>query len=341
MRGFAYGLVCLAACGSASSAGAPASSSGATAAPPLAAPSYTLPAAAPAHEDVLARAFTFVPGLFEKKRRPQPGDWLAQFDEPGQTFEQWVGHRYVRPEGKRTKLVLQPLGPMSKADLRIVEKARDYMSVFYGVPVVVASPIALPDRGRRARSDSGRTWKQSLTTVVLQQVLRPKLPDDAIAYLGVTLEDLYPDPKWNFVFGEATLEQRVGIYSLARFFPRFDGEAETAEGTHLGMRRSFAVLAHEAGHMFSMEHCTANECVMNGSNSRDELDRQREMLCPECLRKLQRAIGFDPLAREKQLLALFRREGFPDLAHWSERRIAQLETGTVPPEQPTVRYKRP
>jgi archaemetzincin len=222
----------------------------------------------------------------------------------------------------------------------VLEKARDYMTAFFGLPVVIAAPIALPERGRRTRHEGGRTWKQSFTKVLLRDVLRPKLPADAIAYLGVTLEDLYPDPSWNFVFGEATLDERVGVYSLARFFPRFDGATETAEGTRLGMRRSFAVLVHEAGHMFSIEHCTANECVMNGSNSRDELDRQHEMLCPVCLRKLQRAIGFDVLAREKALHAILRREELSDLAHWTERRITHLETGTVPPEDPRASYRR-
>jgi archaemetzincin len=308
---------------------------------PAAAPQPSSPPAATvAPEVALARAFAFSPELFAKKRRPRPGDWLAQFHEPGQTFEQWLARGFVRPDARRDKLVLQPLGAITDRDREVIDKARDYMTAFFGVPVVVAAPIGLPERGRRARTDAGRSWKQSWTKVLLEQVLRPKLPPDAIAYLGVTLEDLYPDPSWNFVFGQATLDQRVGVYSLARFFPSFEGEPDSPEGRRAGIRRSMAVLAHEAGHMFSIEHCTANECVMNGMNSRDELDRQRETLCPVCLRKLQHAIGFDVLAREEALLAIHRREGFEDLVHWTERRIGQLRTGVVPPEASDRRYRR-
>jgi len=33
--------------------------------------------------------------------------------------------------------------------------------------------------------------------------------------------DLYPSPKWNFVFGEAQLLNSVGVFSFVRYNPRF------------------------------------------------------------------------------------------------------------------------
>jgi archaemetzincin len=33
------------------------------------------------------------------------------------------------------------------------------------------------------------------------------------------MEDLYPEPSWNFVFGQASLNERVGVYSFARYGP--------------------------------------------------------------------------------------------------------------------------
>ena len=295
----------------------------------------------PTEGELAARAFSPAGDLFMRKLPPKPGEWLSRFREPGQSFEQYVARKPVRPDARRDKLVLQPLGAMSAADRKMVQTARDYMSVFFGLPVVIAEPLPLPERGRRTRREGGKVWLQSHTQVLLTEVLSKRLPDDAIAYLGVTMEDLYPEPSWNFVFGQATLEQRVGVYSLARFFAAFDGERDTPQAHALGVRRSLSVLAHEAGHMFSIEHCTSHECVMNGSNSREELDRQREMLCPVCLRKLQHAIGFDVIARERALLAFHELHGQADLAHWTERRLAQLETGVAPPEQSELHYARP
>jgi archaemetzincin len=35
------------------------------------------------------------------------------------------------------------------------------------------------------------------------------------------MEDLYPDPAWNFVFGQASLRERVEVFSFARYDPAF------------------------------------------------------------------------------------------------------------------------
>ncbi len=84
---------------------------------------------------------------------------------------------------------------------------------------------------------------------------------------------------------------------------------------------------HETAHAFSLDHCTEYECVMNGSNSLEELNGQFGELCPVCLRKLAWNIGFDPELRYAKLRELYRREGAEDLARWLERRIAQLGPG--------------
>ena len=37
--------------------------------------------------------------------------------------------------------------------------------------------------------------------------------------VGVTMLDIYPHPKWNFVYGEASVDEGIVIYSFARFDP--------------------------------------------------------------------------------------------------------------------------
>jgi len=66
---------------------------------------------------------------------------------------------------------------------------------------------------------------QLLTGDVLD-LLKTRLPEDAFALLGVTMMDLYPDPNWNFVFGQASLRDRVGVYSFTRYAP------QSSEGRH-------------------------------------------------------------------------------------------------------------
>jgi hypothetical protein len=54
-----------------------------------------------------------------------------------------------------------------------------------------------------------------LTSDVLT-LLKNELPADAFCMLALTMEDLYPEPSWNFVFGQASPQERVGIFSFAR-----------------------------------------------------------------------------------------------------------------------------
>jgi archaemetzincin len=159
----------------------------------------------------------------------------------------------------------------------------------------------------------------------MNDVLLPRLPSDAVCYLGITMADLYPAPSWNFVFGEASFNRRVGVYSLVRYTNRFWGRPETDASKRLFLQRSFKVLAHETGHMFSIAHCTANECLMNGSNSLDETDRGTIFLCPVCLHKLQFNLKLDVRRRYRQLREIYVRAGYDDLAEWLRRRLASLE----------------
>jgi archaemetzincin len=183
----------------------------------------------------------------------------------------------------------------------------------------------LPDHGKRLRRLGDPAYTQYHTGTLMTDVLWPRLPADAVCYLGVTMSDLYPDPAWNFVFGEASFKQRVGVYSLIRYTNRFWGLPETDESRSMFLRRSFKVLAHETGHMFSISHCTAHECLMNGTNSLDETDRGTIFLCPVCLHKLQWNQKFDVLRRYRQLRDIYARAGYDDLGEWLRRRIASLE----------------
>lgn len=58
------------------------------------------------------------------------------------------------------------------------------------------------------------------------------------------MTDLYPDVSWNFVFGEASPRDRVGVYSFGRYDPRFFGQPPAAESHELMLRRGCKVLAH-------------------------------------------------------------------------------------------------
>jgi archaemetzincin len=163
--------------------------------------------------------------------------------------------------------------------------------------------------------------------------MEPDVPDDAYCVIAVTWSDLYPDESYNFVFGLARLTRRVGVFGFARLHPDFFDEAtgDPAEVRRLVTRRALAVMSHEVGHMFGIQHCVSFACNMNGSNSLEESDRQPMHLCPVCLRKLHLALGFDPERRYEALEEQYRRAGLEAEAAWVQRQRAFIAGGVADP----------
>jgi archaemetzincin len=257
---------------------------------------------------------------FQPMPEPGPDDWLANHAEAGQTFDQFCRSRPSRPDRRRRKLYLQPLGSFDENEGASLDQLRRFTAIFFMMDVAVLPPLrdALHHVTSRRNPYTGQT--QWLTSDILS-LLVTRLPEDAFALLGITMTDLYPDPSWNFVFGQASPQSRVGVYSFARYDPRFYGEAPSADSRQVMLRRSCKVLAHEICHMFGIDHCLWYRCLMNGSNHLAEADARPLHLCPVDLRKLQWSIGFDVGERYRRLRDFYRQAGFEDEAQWLEKRI--------------------
>lgn len=257
---------------------------------------------------------------------PGPGDWLAVHHEPGQGFDDFVSERLPRPDGARNRLYLQPLGAFQTERSPSVEDLKEYARAYFGMDVEALSPLVLRGTGFRTRTNPWTGKRQILTTDVLAN-LKGGLPKDAFCLLAITMEDLYPHPTWNFVFGQASLSNRVGVFSFARYDPAFYGEPRGKDYHQVLLRRSCKVLVHEMAHMFGLNHCIFFRCVMNGSNHLQESDARPLRLCPVCLRKLQFRIGFDVVNRYERLLRFYQKVGFEDESRWVTRRLGRITGG--------------
>jgi archaemetzincin len=257
---------------------------------------------------------------FQPIAEPEPNDWLRNHTEVGQTFDQFTQFLPNRPDNHRSKLYLQPLGRFNESDSPSLDQLWRFTAAFFMMDVVVLPPLDWAQDHITSRRNPGTGRTQLLTGDVLN-ALEARLPKDAFALLGITMTDLYPDPSWNFVFGQASTRDRVGVYSFARYDPRFYGQAPSADSRKLLLRRSCKVLAHETSHMFGIEHCVWFHCLMNGSNHLAESDARPLHLCPVDLRKLQWSSGFDVVERYRRLLDYDRQAGFEDDAHWLDKRL--------------------
>src|SRR6266700_449630 len=272
---------------------------------------------------VLQRTFTPDRDAFDPIPKPGPNDWLAVHDEPGQTFDEFRASQPNRPTQSRRVIYLQPLGDFAPERSPSIDKLQKFAAAFFAMEVKALPPIKIDNSKFTTRRNPNTGNPQILTGDVLN-FLKARVPADAFCILAITMEDLYPEPSWNFVFGQASLRDRVGIYSFARYDPAFYGEPRAAGYEALLLRRSCKVLAHETGHMFGLAHCTFFNCLMNGSNHLAESDRRPLHLCPVCLRKLQWSIGFDVLERYRALEKVCRADGSLDEADWFSRRIKAL-----------------
>ncbi len=279
---------------------------------------------------VLRRAFD--PAThFEAIPKPGPSDWLANHEESGQTFDDFATAPRNEPDGRRSKLYVQPLGAFEADRSPSLPTLEALAGAFFGLEVSV--PPARPlDGAKITERINPHTEKKQLLTRDILDLLKADTPEDAFCVLAVTMEDLYPDPSWNYVFGEASLRERAGVFSFARYDPTFFGGRRGEDYRIVLLRRSLSVVVHETGHMFGIHHCIYFRCVMNGSNNLAESDSREVHLCPMCLRKLHEAIDFDVATRYEKLARAYAEHGLEREARWVEARLAFVRGKPTAPD---------
>jgi archaemetzincin len=271
----------------------------------------------------LPKAIARLVPLHRKLGPPEPGDWLAVHKEAGQTFEQYVRGNPVLPDDTRRVVCFLPVGDFSPQQQRIIELAAQYVSLHFNLEVRVLEGLPLsevPEEARRRHPSHG--MQQLLSTWFLDELLPSKLPPDAAALIALTPIDLWAGEGWSFVYGQASLQKRVGVWSMYR-----EGDPEASEPDFKAcLLRTIKTSTHELGHMFSIQHCTAYECNMCGSENAAEADRRPLALCPECTAKVSWAMAVDPAARLAGLADFCRQHGLADEADFFRRQIDALQS---------------
>ncbi len=256
------------------------------------------------------RAF-FQSSSFQSKRPPGSSDWLASHREPGQTFDQFLRTRRNLFQAPHTVLYIQPIGTFDGEASKVLDQVATYAEIFFQAEVKLQDTVTAEPLGITTRTNPGGMQEQFLTRDILKW-LGKEMPNDAYARIAVSMTDLYPEPSWNFVFGQASTQERVGVFSFYRY-----GDP----GTQSFLRRCIQVFSHETGHMFGIYHCIHYECLMNGSNHLEESDHTPLFLCPVCLRKLHSVNAISFRERYRKLGAFFREAGLREEELWIKQRL--------------------
>lgn len=243
----------------------------------------------------LIKAMKAVEPFFEPMNEPSASEWLATFKEGGQTFEQYTDSNPTLPTAERRTLYIQPIGEFDAKQLKVIQLTGEYMEKFFDLPVKLLpqkkfeEPLSL----RNYKINLLTKNKQIRTGFILEEILQPNLPKDAAALIAFTDKDLFPNKNFNYVFGQASLENRVGVWSLSRL----DDDADFEKF----LKRTLKIAVHETGHMFSIAHCTKYECVMSGTNHLAETDKRPIDVCPECMAKICWMSDYKPKNRYENL----------------------------------------
>lgn len=233
---------------------------------------------------------------------PQPGEWLAEHHENGQTYEAYKALDPLKVDDNHTTIYIQPLGDFNPKETRIVDLTTKYLELFYGVQTRKLPPISdvlVPAHRRRLNE---LNTEQLDASYIIDSIMPQRKPKDALVVMALTAKDLYPQPSWNYVFGLATYSAGVGVTSMCRYEPNLPDY-------RIALRRTIRTSAHEIGHMFKMKHCTHAMCVMNGSNSLKEDDLKPNTLCSVCLKKMNLNFGFTISKRFEKLLVFYQKHG--------------------------------
>lgn len=265
-------------------------------------------------EGELDRAERAIAPLDVSRAPPRPGEWLASQHEDGQSVAQFRRDTEYKNFG-RPHLYVQRLGPFSDDEKAIITDVEAILAIFFARPLRRLDPGPLsPYRWREHPYDQ---HPQVLTASVIDRLERPV---DAQAVLAFTTVDLWPGGDWNFVFGQASPQKSVGVWSIHRFGDPQREQARVRE-------RAIKLALHETGHMFGIRHCTAHRCGMSGTMNLAETDGAPLPFCSECEHKLWLALGLDLPAitrRYEQLIAFAEAHELPDAARTWRRALAAL-----------------
>jgi archaemetzincin len=218
--------------------------------------------------------------LYDSIDPNNPGSWLANHKEEYISLEDYIKGNPVKADNKRNVIYIKPIGIFDTSRYNVLDMAAQFLSVVYHKRVQVL-PAIMPDTFPTSAFRKGLAGIQMHTQFVMKKYLRPTIPADAVVYIALTTVDLYPEDSWNFVFGQSSLRDRVGVWSVNRLCIDAVSSYDT-----LCLRRTLKIAAHEVGHLFTIKHCKNFHCIMNGSLSMDESDSKPIYFCPECLQKL-------------------------------------------------------
>lgn len=154
----------------------------------------------------------------------------------------------------------------------MVESVVRWLREVLGLPVIVGS-LGI-DNANALIAKRGQYDARQLLTKLREYCSSPE-----IRVIGITESDLC-NLLLNFVYGEAQVGGNVAVCSTARLR---DEHGETDMELERLQDRLDKVVLHELGHVFGLEHCAQDGCVMRQARCVEDIDQKEAVYCASCL----------------------------------------------------------
>ena len=165
---------------------------------------------------------------------------------------------------------------LSDFDMHLISRLKTSLESTFDCAVEIRQKIG------NLRYAYNRKRKQYISPTLLSHLNRVKR-DNGDKILGVVNVDLY-SPGYDFVYGEADVHCGVATLSTFRLISENpDGDADE----DLFEERVIREATHEVGHLFGMDHCKNQQCLMRTCTCVSEVDEAGNLFCNECEKKLK------------------------------------------------------
>ena len=126
--------------------------------------------------------------------------------------------------------------------------------------------------------------RNQYSSIAVLEMMAEICPADGGKLLAVTGRDLFI-PVLTFVYGQAQLDGRLGLVSLARLRQEFYGLPHDRE---ILIHRARKEALHETGHLFGLVHCMERSCAMSLSTGVWQIDSKNDAYCAPCAARARR-----------------------------------------------------
>src|SRR5262249_36144076 len=148
--------------------------------------------------DQLAHLERLLTPLGRRLPPASPGDWLWENPEPGQTFPAYRASHPARKSPRWHTIYLSLVGDFTPAQEAIIGATAAYLEVFFDCPVRRHRLIPVGEiPARFQRPHPFLAHRQLHSTFILEDLLLPDRPDDALASVAITADDLWCGEGWN------------------------------------------------------------------------------------------------------------------------------------------------